>query len=354
MKLLAGGRPSSSANCATGPRSDSPENALVARASRSRGFSLVELMVALVITLILLAGIGQIFLSSKKSYAIQDTLGRQLENGRYATDLITQELRRASYWLGNLEIVVGNGGKENNSCDTSSPAWAQMVDNPVYGLDHDDSADPISGYACIQAGSGYLQGDVLVVRYANPEIATTYAANRLYLLSDPLDAYDGRVHTGTALGSPAADRPASELLAYAYFVGDSGRSCSYAGADLTIPSLYRVSLDANNRPTVVEEIVQGIEQLQVQYGLDTDISATTPAGDRSVNQYVDADGVTDWDQVIAARFWLLTRSECPETGYTNTNTYNMGDLNFTPPANDRFRRQLYQTTVKLRNRMGTI
>ena len=40
----------------------------------SRGFSLVELMVALVITLILLAGIGQIFLSSKKSYAIQDTL----------------------------------------------------------------------------------------------------------------------------------------------------------------------------------------------------------------------------------------------------------------------------------------
>ena len=48
-----------------------------------QGFSMVELMVALVISLILMGGISQIFLSSKKSFTIQDTLGRQQENGRY-------------------------------------------------------------------------------------------------------------------------------------------------------------------------------------------------------------------------------------------------------------------------------
>ena len=55
---------------------------------RCHGFSVVELMVAMVITLILLAGIGQIYLSSKKSFTIQDTQGRQQENARYAMEMI--------------------------------------------------------------------------------------------------------------------------------------------------------------------------------------------------------------------------------------------------------------------------
>jgi len=33
-----------------------------------------------------------------------------------------------------------------------------------------------------------------------------------------------------------------------------------------------------------------------------------------------------WDEVIAARIWLLTRAECPETGFTNSNTYTIGDI----------------------------
>jgi type IV pilus assembly protein PilW len=72
----------------------------------NRGFSLVELMVALVITLILLAGIGQIFLSSKKSFTIQDSLGRMQENGRYAMETLTQDVRRAGFWGGNPDITT--------------------------------------------------------------------------------------------------------------------------------------------------------------------------------------------------------------------------------------------------------
>jgi len=78
-----------------------------------------------------------------------------------------------------------------------------------------------------------------------------------------------------------------------------------------------------------------------------------------VDQYFDADAIStdtgttpNWNQVVSARVWVLTRAECPETGYTNTNTYNMGNISFKPTATDRYRRQLYQTTVKLRNRIG--
>jgi hypothetical protein len=54
-----------------------------------------------------------------------------------------------------------------------------------------------------------------------------------------------------------------------------------------------------------------------------------------------------WDQVIAARIWLLVRAECPETGYTNNTPYSMGNVNYTPA--DGYRRQLFTSTVRLRN-----
>ena len=99
----------------------------------SRGFSLVELMVALLITLILLAGIGQIFLSSKKSFTIQDSLGRMQENGRYAMETLAQDVRRAGFWGGNADITaiddyVGGTGKVATDDGTCTDAnWARML-----------------------------------------------------------------------------------------------------------------------------------------------------------------------------------------------------------------------------------
>ena len=93
----------------------------ISRPHRNRGFSIVELMVALVITLILLGGIGQIFLSSKKSFTIQNTLGRQQENGRYAIDTISQDVRRAGYWGGNAQIDEIAGGTLDQLSDDGTP-----------------------------------------------------------------------------------------------------------------------------------------------------------------------------------------------------------------------------------------
>ncbi|MDH3560062.1 MAG: prepilin-type N-terminal cleavage/methylation domain-containing protein, partial [Gammaproteobacteria bacterium] len=134
----------------------------------SRGFSLVELMVALVITLILLAGVAQIFLSSKKSYAIQNTLGRQQETGRYAFDVLATDLRRAGFWGSSLAISSG-AVAASTGCLTGNTNWGRMTDHRVFGLN-----DAKTGYACIPdpgSTNGYSgQGDVLVVRYADPQI----------------------------------------------------------------------------------------------------------------------------------------------------------------------------------------
>lgn len=353
-----------------------------------RGFSLVELMVALVITLILLAGIGQIFMGSKKSFTIQDSLGRMQENGRYAMETIVADLRRAGYWGGNVNVTAIDGSlglaATNDTCPTGDTSWGRMLERRIYGLN-----EAKTNYACIPnsgATNGYFRGDVLAIHFAAPWIiggTTTpnYDSDRIYLRTrlfagkifygkdealatnllpapppliaapDPVDGcpagfQDVLDTDGTLINCSQAIgtfNRASELIAYAYYIGDSGQQCRGSA----IPSLFRVSLNDIGRPTNIEEIAYGVDHLQVRYGLDID-------DDNSVDRYADAgdgelDSADEWDQVIAVHIWLLVRSECPETGYTNANTYNMGDQNYTPPSGDSFRRQLYTSTVRLRN-----
>jgi type IV pilus assembly protein PilW len=322
-----------------------------------RGFSLVELMVALVISLILLGGVSQIFLSSKKSFTIQDSLGRQQENGRYAIDTLTADLRRAGYWGGNAQIgdITGSLGTENdNGTCPNDTTWGRMLDRRVTGLN-----DTSAGYACIPTTGTtgrYLRGDVLTVRYAAPWIVggtTTpdYVDGRLYLRSS---LFRGRIFQGIDEGDsdnalttpPALTERESELISRAYYIGDSGRRCD--NGDI-IPSLFRETLGPNGTP-VAEEIAYGVDHLQVRYGVDTD-------GDGSVDQYFDAgsanlDSTAEWGQVIAARVWVLTRAECPETGFNHSGgAYTMGVFSYTPAdtANFGYRRQLFQSTVQLRN-----
>jgi len=328
---------------------------------RCRGFSMVELMIALLITLILLGGIAQIFLSSKKSFTIQDSLGRQQENGRYATDIISTDLRRAGYWGGNADVsgVIGSEPRVTPaaSCNTGDNTWARMIERRIFGLNHTQTTD-IGNYACVNDGNGYTRGDILVLRFASPwvmdgdpvDTRTIEDNSRLYIRSS-LSVSDkaGRMFKGSdkddaenqmsSGGSLVTERD-SELIVRAYYIGPSGQTCNGE----QVPSLFREVLDVNGRPSA-QEIAYGVDELQVQYGLDSD-------GDSSVNAYLNAGDaglttVADWSTVIAARFWLLTRAECPETGYTNSNTYIMGDRSYTP--NDAYRRQLYTSTVRLRN-----
>jgi type IV pilus assembly protein PilW len=308
-----------------------------------RGVGIVELMVAMLISLILLAGVAQIYLGSKKSYLLQDSLGRLQENGRYALETLVQDLRRAGYLGGNADISTIIGGSlgispNATTCATGDMTWGLRLNRRIYGLD-----DTNAGYACIP-DSAYTRGDVLVVRYAAPwlvgsTITPIFEAKRPYLRTA---LFEGRMFTGedeadsTNVVARTPNRT-GELIAHAYYVGPSNVQCD----GTTVPALYRETLDANGRPAA-EEVILGLDNFQVQYGVDGD-------GDNSIERYYDADNVPNWDDVIAARVWLLMRAECPETAYTNNNTYTMGDQNYA--VNDGYRRQLYSSTVRLRNRI---
>jgi type IV pilus assembly protein PilW len=318
----------------------------------------VELMVALVITLILLAGIGQIFLSSKKSFTIQDSLGRIQENGRYALETVVADLRRAGYWGGNSDITDIAGTEavlsETGDCTSTDILWATRLDRRIYGK-NGSKTDAEGTYDCIPAT--YVRGDILVTRFMAPWLIGGITTDANHMANNPNHYYLRTSLFRGALfkGANAADAGndvtgatvrTAELVARTYFIATSGTSGT-CPADGQVPSLYRRVVV--NGALQSEEVAHGVDNLQVQYGVDTD-------DDDAIDRYLNAgdgglDSTDEWNQVIAVRVWLLMRAECPETGYTNDNTYAMGDVNYTPAdtAGRGYRRQLYSATVSLRN-----
>lgn len=89
-------------------------------AEQERGFSLVELMVAIAIGLFLVAVVAVLFVSAKTTYLAQDANSRLQENARYATELFGRQIRSAGYH----QIVFAQLGSANLFAPSFSTAFA--------------------------------------------------------------------------------------------------------------------------------------------------------------------------------------------------------------------------------------
>ncbi|MBD3668762.1 MAG: PilW family protein [Kangiella sp.] len=65
--------------------------------NKSKGFTLIEYMVAITIGLILLAGVGTFFLGMQKSSQAQNGISELQENGRFALYFLTNEIQMAGW-----------------------------------------------------------------------------------------------------------------------------------------------------------------------------------------------------------------------------------------------------------------
>jgi type IV pilus assembly protein PilW len=113
--------------------------------------------------------------------------------------------------------------------------------------------------------------------------------------------------------------------------------------DDAVPSLCRLDLNglAFDAIAADECLAEGIEDLHVQFGIDTD-------GDGVANQYVSDPTQAEANTAVSARLYVLVRSAEEDHGYTNTKSHRLGDI-VIPAQNDKFYRRVYNTTVTLRN-----
>jgi type IV pilus assembly protein PilW len=318
------------------------------------GWTLIELLIAMALSLLIIAGVGQIYLAAKRSYNIQTGIAKIQDVGRYTTEVLTEDIRRAGYWgLLNINKALPISGSvaPDNTCVAGNTNWGSMVQERIFGLDDLSGVNsPPGSYSCLN-GSWY-QSDVLAIRYGDPSTATPYTNNGLYIRTT---SFSGSIALGPSGGPPITPPPSYDyaLVARVYYVRNNAVTADCGSTSIPVPELARKELDNNGFPGNAEGLVTGVEWLEFQYGVDTN-------GDGSVNRYIDADNVDtwnpigtlgqNWDAVRSVRFWVLVRDDCPDANYSDPNTYKMGNKSYTPSgADSHFRRALYSSTVKIRS-----
>jgi type IV pilus assembly protein PilW len=324
---------------------------------KQSGMSLVELMISLLIGSILMVGAVSIFLKSKDTYRLNETMGRIQENARLALTMLGPDMRMASFWGRGSDagVVFGGAGVANaipaglaiaGSCQQN---WAIDIDLAIDGTNNNF---PYAG--CVPFGNGAQPGsDVVVSRHASSISQAVATAGRVQVFSTRTAGLlfaDGIA----PVTPPGSTSRVADLVSHAYYVSqDSGPGPAPFGSGVGYPSLRRKALVPG--PLVQdEEVSPGIQDLQVQFGVDTNVVGSPLRG--SVNRWVNpgdpiidplAAGFNPNAKIVAVKVWLLVRAHRPEPGFTNTRNYVYADQNVT--FNDNFRRLLVSETFQLRN-----
>jgi type IV pilus assembly protein PilW len=335
-----------------------PHCARLPAARACSGLSLVELLIAMTIGLAVLAGVLTVMLKARDAHAALETTARLQELARYALALIESDVRMGGHLglLAGAEQVANLRGPLTDPDGNEVPfagcadRWATDLARPLTGWDHTLGRWPLD--ASCRPNGGWREGtDGLIVRRASADrIGQSAAALRQYrdhvLLATSRTG--GRVFVADALGTIPAGFAQSDppdappladtrrLLVHAYYVS-SGSSES-----AQLPSLRRKRLVAG--PSVQdEEILPGVEDLQVQYGVDAD-------DDLAVDRYVDADALGADERVVSARIWLRVRAAVRDRSWDDRTRYAYANQDEQLPAHERaFRRLVVSRTVQIRN-----
>lgn len=335
------------------------------------GFSLVELMVAMTLSLLLLGGVVAIFASSRSSYETTERLSRIQETGRFALDQIVSDIRSSGFpGCARVPTYVGT------SLRTSTDVKWNFLDASVRGYQYVSAATYSPVMALANTPSIVNGSDILVIRRpkrdslplrlqadmatgtATITVPNTTAAglevNDIALIYS-CEALSYFQVTGFAGGTITH----TDVIASATAPGNSTGDVSYAyrrnaevlpvqtviyyiGTSTTGPagstSLWR-RIGANT----TEELVEGVQQMQLRFGVDT-------TGDAVVDSYVTANAVTDWTAVYSVEVALLVRSLDGYGGDRDAETYQLADVTVAA-ANDNLMREVFTASVGVRNRV---
>ena len=302
------------------------------------GMTLVELMIAVALGSMLCLGVATLIVKSQSAYVRDEQTVRLRENGSYALRLLSRELSMVGYFGTFLPSEISSGLPVANGC---FPHFLPAASSLEHFDDLDRNGGSVTGSGipadCAQAGNYQAGSDSLLLRRTLD--APHKLWGRQFAAIEPAALYLQADRSGVALaqGETGSSDSLWQYHPQLLFV----RRYSRRAGD-GIPALCRVRVSPGGlRLAPVECLVEGVEMLQLQYGLDTD-------GDMRADRYVSVPSETEASQVMLARIFLLMRAVLPTAGYRNQNLYKVGSVDFQPPG-DRFMRRLYSTSVLMRN-----
>jgi hypothetical protein len=306
-------------------------------------------MIAITLSLILLAGLIQFFIGSKQSFATLDSINGMQENGRYALRVITDSLHMADHW-GGVESGDVSGTPTVTGIGNCDATWILNASEGIRGFEGAATSPLPSG--CIANAADYLANtDAFVVRHAGGTFfntATANATNNAIWVNSTVGG-SATLMTGAAIPTDVVGTYNYPYNVDAYFIRPcsvkAGSACaSTDDGGNPIPTLVRLTLDGN---TLEEQtLVSGVEQMQIEYGVDNNL-------DTNADFYASAAAVTStqWPRVVSVRISLVVRSD-QRGKIADTSTYTLpSGFSYTPATSDqKYARKVFTRLIQIRNR----
>ena len=343
--------------------------------SRHKGMTLVELMVGLVIGLMIVGVVITVFVNANRNFRQDQLIGRMQENARYAMRMIATDLSMVGFWGPLIDSSVVNtqirncttgldpddatkcGGFFQNSVldmavaddcgpgtGATAPAnWAYDMSRFVEVVNESSAANAESTFVCIdnldfQAGTDILAIKRLRGRSLDAARGDSGDNGKIFLRTNGDAAMVLQYDHQAAAPSATEDW---EYLVHVYYIQDHFTSSGDA-----IPSLYRKRLNSSTMDTESGGVAEGIEYVHVTFGIDI------PA-DGVPDYYISNPGDAEMRAAVTAKIYVLARSINPDPLYTNSKSYQLGDVTKSFAGNpDNFYRRVFTTTVQLRNRIN--
>lgn len=311
-----------------------------------RGLTMVEMMVALAIGSFLMIGAIQIYTQSREAFVINESIARVQETAQFAMDTIEADLRMASNWGRTSRGLVIEGRSLQGIPNPKvlavpldcSEDWSIELGTPVDGFNN------VYGLTCPAQIADQPNSDVLTVRRAsvNP---VPLQAGRLQIQTTRVqgEIFDDGIIPATFT---PADSTTHNLMVSSYYVDANSQLIP------GVPTLRRkvLGIQGINSAIFDQEIAPGVENLQVQFGIDMDEDNTVDRyvnpGDQVYNP--EAPGYVPGARVLTARIWLVVRGLTPEIGINDQRVYDPGDVNLGAYSDD-VRRMQVSKTILLRN-----
>lgn len=374
-----------------------------------QGVSLVELMIAMVIGLILMLGVIQIFAASQTASRLSEGVSRTQENARFALDFLERDIRMAGHMgcvndqahivkgmgdpVSHLGVAAGSGSPLDFG--VSIQGYEAPGSKPGNKLKLGDAWQPPANLPAGLAGLGPAPvggSDILVLRYLSAEgvpvnqislssgnstltmeatrlarvTAGGVTSPKLFGIADcsHADIFQGTLGTGTVTATGVdltryTSQPTGQTMLYraeslVYYVGNN--------PETGLPGLRRARARETGTYGTNEEVVEGIQSLQLLYGLDTTTAistATPPAG--NITDVADASTIgtgtgptvaAQWLRVGQVKVGLLAVSPMPSSSEQPVDPVSALGVSFDDATNNDGRyRTSYEVTIALRNRL---
>ena len=339
--------------------------------TRSAGLTLVELLVALALGALLMAGAISLFISNRESYNVTTDMSRLQETARFALETMSRDIRMAGYFgcssnMGSVNDAIGDSAVDRGVLWDPTDAiegYDEVEDLNNWSPSAEPLVNALDGRARV-AGT-----DAITVRYMAPRVpdhfatattavsftlgdASAFVPNAAAAVADcgTADVFTVDTVAGNVVSSAdtlsriydADNNPiVSPLNAVRYYVATNDRGN---------PALYRnvIGLDGGGAfEESPQEMFEGVADLQFLYGIDTDADGTpddyVAAGEATL------DSTAEWRQVVSIQIGLLMQTMNP-IGVAVTQDFPNGLLDQGLPVfADSFRRRVFTTTVAVRN-----